>query len=134
MLQKILPRAFKKYQALPIFGSVADGFSVWCHRLGYSVRVLQYQLADLVHLDHFFHRRGLQHVEELTAQQFTFALQRWKRPTPASGTTLQRLCRYLHETRGLPLSAAPPSTPTDKLLEVYRQFLQQTRGLADGTM
>ena len=43
MLQKILPRAFKKYQALPIFGSVADGFSVWCHRLGYSVRVLQPQ-------------------------------------------------------------------------------------------
>lgn len=134
MLQKILPRAFKKYQALPIFGSVADGFSGWCRRLGYSVRVLQYQLADLVHLDQFFHRRGLRHLEELTAQQLTFAVQRWKRPTPASGATLQRLHRYLHETRGLPLSATPPSTPTDRLLGVYRQFLQQTRGLADGTM
>ena len=134
MLQEILPRAFKKYQALPIFGSVADGFSDWCRRLGYSVRVLQYQLADLVHLDQFFHRRGRRRLEELTAQQFTFAVQRWKRPTPASGTTLQRLHRYLHETRGLPLSPAPPSTPTDRLLEEYRQFLQQTRGLADGTV
>ena len=134
MLQEILPRTFKKYQALPIFGSVADGFSCWCRQLGYSVRVLQYQLADLVHLDQLFHRRGRRRLEELTAQDFTIAVQRWKRPTPASGTTLQRLHRYLHETHGLPLNSAPPSMPTDRLLEEYRQFLLQTRGLVARTV
>jgi len=49
MLQSLFPKAHLKFRALPLFGSVADGFDDWLATSGYTPGSRESSIRFLVH-------------------------------------------------------------------------------------
>jgi hypothetical protein len=66
MLQSLLPRAHSKFRALPLLGSVAEGFGDWLAADGYTPSSQKFSIRFLIHADADLRKRGVREVTELS--------------------------------------------------------------------
>ncbi len=133
MLIRILPRAYRAYRVLAIFGSIVDQFSEWCHCSGYTAGSIGDKLRDLRYLARYFQRCRLRAVDELTAGHFETAWKRLHRQTRTLGGTIRQLRQFL-QVHGLVPPIPKPTTRLERELARYGGYLQRVRGCAEGTI
>lgn len=133
MLQELFPRAHQRYLALPLFGTIADGFCNWLRQQGYTRASLRDCIWVLPHLDTVFRRRGRRSLSELTREDLASALPTHSRDDRTVSGTVHALERYLDQRVMLPPAVPPPSCIYPVLAD-YRDFLEQIRGLVPETV
>src|ERR1035437_6125338 len=134
MLVRILPRAYRAYRSLAIFGCIVDQFSEWCHCCGYTASSIGDKLRDLRCLARYFQRRRLRVFKELTAGHFETAWKRLHRQNRTLGGTIRQLRQFLQQVHGLVPPIPRPTTRLERELARYGGSLQRVRGCAEGTI
>jgi integrase/recombinase XerD len=134
MLVQILPRAYRNYRSLAIFGGIVDQFSEWCHRSGYTACSIGDKLRDLRYLVRYFERHRLRSCAELTLGHFETAWKRLHLRTRTLGGTIRQLRQFLQQVHGLVPPLPKPTNRLERELGRYREYLQQVRGCAEGTV
>jgi hypothetical protein len=65
MLHSLLPKVHAKTLALPLLGSIADGFDDWLAVNGYTAGSRRYAIRMLPHVDNDLRKRKVRTVSEL---------------------------------------------------------------------
>jgi integrase/recombinase XerD len=134
MLNHLRPKAHAAYRSLPILGSIVDDFSDWAHRCGYEFQSFRSQFGNLRHLAHYFYRRGLRSLHELTASHFDAAWARLRKKNRGRGCTVRQVQRFLQQVHGMLRELPTPASRSEAELRRYADYLQQVRGFAPHTI
>src|SRR6266446_946713 len=134
MLIQLRPKAHPAYQSLPILGPIVDEFSDWAHRCGYELRSFKSQLGNIRYLAHFFHRRGLRSLRELTSLHFDAAWTQLRKKNRSRGCTVRQVQRFLRQVHSLVQESSTPATCSEIELRRYAEYLQRVRGFAEHTI
>jgi len=134
MLTQLRPKAHPAYRSLPILGPIVDEFTEWAHRCGYEVKSFGSQLGNLRYLAHFFHRRGLRSIEELTPLDFDAAWMQLRKKNRSRGCAVRQVERFLRQVHGLVQGSSALATRSQGELRRYAEYLQRVRGFAEHTI
>lgn len=137
MLQSLLPKAHLKFRALPLFGSVADGFDDWLAATGYTPGSRKFSIRFLVHADADLRKRGVCKLSELTRPILFHSWRDLIKSFPNEAGTVRTLARYLNAI-GTITTGAIEETPTVSsatlLSDEYVAFIKQVRGCSRSTI
>ena len=101
MLTQIRPKAHPAYRPLPILGPIVDEFSDWAHRCVYELKSFSAQLGNIRFPAHFFCRRGLRSLRELTSDHFDAAWIKLRKENDGRGCTVRQV--NIFSTAKLPI-------------------------------
>ena|SRR6266699_3679843 len=137
MLQSLLPKAHLKFRALPLFGSVADGFDDWLATSGYTPGSRKCSIRFLVHADADLRKRGVRKLTELTRPILYDSWRDLIKDFPNEAGTVRTLARYLNAVGTITTGAIEesPSVSSATLLSgEYVSFLNKVRGCSPSTI
>jgi integrase/recombinase XerD len=134
MLTQLRPKAHQAYRSLPILGPIVDEFTDWAHRCGYEVKSFGSQLGNIRYLAHFFRRRGLRSLKELTPLHFDAAWMQLRKKNRSRGCAVRQVQRFLRQVHGLVQESSTPATQSESELRRYAEYLQRVRGFAEHTI
>ena len=137
MLQSLLPKAHLKFRALPLLGSVADGFDDWLATSGYTPGSRKFSIRFLVHADADLRKRGVRELAELTRPILYDSWRDLIKAFPNDAGTVRTLARYLNATGVITTGAieeAPSVSSATLLSDEYASFLNKVRGCAPSTI
>jgi len=137
MLQSLLPKAHLKFRALPLFGSVADGFDDWLATSGYTPGSRKFSIRFLVHADADLRKRGVRKLTELTRPILYDSWRDLIKAFPNEAGTVRTLARYLNATGTITTGAieeAPSVSSATLLSDEYVSFLGKVRGCSPSTI
>ena len=113
----------------------ADGFQAELENQGYRANSASDQLRLLAHVSRWLQEQNLEifdltneHVEEFLLARRTDGYVQW-----CSTKGLTPLLTYLRALHVVPEATEAPRTPSETLLDAFRTYLRQERGLVDGT-
>lgn len=118
-----------------LLGSQIEGYRAWLLGHGYAPETVRNMLKDLGHLGRWIAGEGLRvaDLDEARIEQFLA----WRTAAGHRRITGPRgmavLLAYLRETGTVPAACAP-SSPLDLLIDCYRRWLCEERGLAPQTV
>ena len=118
MLQSLLPKAHSKFRALPLLGSVADGFDDWLAASGYTPGSRKFSIRFLVHADADLRKRGVRTVTELSRSILYDSWRDLIKVFPNEAGTVRTLTRYLNANGTITTGAieeAPSVSPATVL-------------------
>jgi len=137
MLQFLFPGAHQKFHALPLLGSVADGFDDWLAASGYTAGSRKFSIRFLKDADEDLRKRG---VREVAALSRSILYDSWRdliRAFPNHAGTIRALARYLN-TAGIietgAIEKAASISPATLLSDEYAGYLNEVRGCAASTI
>lgn len=128
MLCSLFPRGHARYSTLPIVGRHLEGLCEWLSARGYPRDALRRRVESAPFLDARLRSRGVDSLEELTAQELRDAAPkptRWS--AQLAGALARSLADYLAASGSL---RAPVFTRTERELAKYTRYLAEVRGLA----
>jgi integrase/recombinase XerD len=132
MLHFLLPKAHAKTLALPLLGSIADGFDDWLVVNGYTPGSRRFAIRMLPHVDTDLRRRKVRTVSELNHATLHVSWRHLIKRFPTNAGTVRSLERYL--TAAGKIAAAAKTTVAQSLAErlsnEYAHHLQEVRGFA----
>ena len=137
MLQSLLPKAHLKFRALPLFGSVADGFDDWLATSGYTPGSRKFSIRFLVHAHADLRKRGVRKLTELTRPILYDSWRDLIKAFPNEAGTVRTLARYLNATGTITTGAieeAPSVSSATLLSDEYVSFLGKVRGCSPSTI
>lgn len=137
MLQSLLPKAHSKFRALPLLGSVAEGFGDWLAADGYTPSSQKFSIRFLVHADADLRKRGVREVAELSRSILYDSWRDLIKDFPNHAGTVRTLARYLNAVGTIKTGAieeTPAVSPTTVLSDEYASFLHKVRGCAASTI
>lgn len=134
MLNEIRPKAHQAYRSLPILGPIVDDFSDWAQGCGYEFKSFQSQFGNLRYLAHYFQRRGLRSLQELTPLHFDAAWAQLRKTNRNRGCMVRQVQRFLQQVHGLVRAFPTPATRSESELRHYAEYLQRVRGFAAHTI
>jgi integrase/recombinase XerD len=130
MLIELLPKSHNHHRSLPIFGSVLDDFDDWLVAQGYRFSTRQCYILRCTAIERYFRSRRQSNLSALTSENFRKCWQFFcHRPGEISGAVIC-LQRFLESRQILRASGHPPVTELGAILDSYRQYLREVRGLA----
>lgn len=117
-----------------VLASQVDGYQAWLTTRGYTPSTIRNMLKDLGQLGLWLPAQGLEvtQLDEERAAAF-LAAHRSGHRRKVGVRALAPLLEYLREVE-LVLAVSRPITPLDELLERYRRWMVQERGLAASTV
>ncbi len=129
MISTILPRYYKRYLSLPIFGSVVDEFVGWMAQRGYTLRTMQVQVRVVRYLDGSFRQSGIRVLRDVAHGHFDAAWRYYRKHCCNTCATVRHLERFLEETGRL--APRPPASVTPMTAEIDRfiEYVRRVRGL-----
>ena len=132
MISKICPRSYKKYCSLPLFGPIMNEFITWLNRRGYTIGTIRkfLEIYNLKRIVRFFHRHGIQSLNDLTHDSFRTAWVYYSRRKENITKIISRIELFLDDTRGLTLDHSHSITPINSELNCFTDYLRNVRGLA----
>jgi len=132
-LEQIRPRAYARYQALPLFGAVIADFSVWLSARGYRTKTIKSQLKGVRYVDRWLRRKGRRRLSHVTDMDMHMAHHRFRSDSNIGGP-VRSLGQFLRE-RGL-IVATPPTNPSfsERERERFGQYLRAVRGFAESSV
>jgi site-specific recombinase XerD len=137
MLQSLLPKAHRKFRALPLLGSVADGFDDWLTASGYTPGSRKFSIRFLRHADSDLRKRGVREIAELSRPILFDSWRGLIKVFPNHAGTVRTLARYLNATGRIETGAVqetPTASPAKVLSDEYASFLYNVRGCAASTI
>ena len=130
MLIELLPKSHNHHRSLPIFDSVLDDFDDWLVAQGYRFSTRQCYILRCTAIERYFRSRRQSNLSALTSENFRKCWQFFcHRPGEISGAVIC-LQRFLESRQILRASGHPPVTELGAILDSYRQYLREVRGLA----
>src|SRR4051812_14100033 len=126
MLQSLLPKSFSKSLALPLLGSIADGFDDWLAASGYTPGSRKFAIRMLPHVDADLRRRKARAVEALTHATLHASWRHLIKKFPMNAGTVRSLQRYLTDTGVIATNDGRPPmrSPAAKLSGEYVSYLR----------
>src|SRR5580658_3889283 len=137
MLQSLLPKAHRKFRALPLLGSIADGFDDWLTANGYAPGSRKFSIRFLRHVDADLQKRGVRKVTELSRSILWDSWHDLIKVFPNSAGTVRTLARYLNTVGTIATGAieeAPLVAPATAVSDEYAAFLNNVRGCSPSTI
>jgi site-specific recombinase XerD len=137
MLQSLLPRAHSKFRALPLLGSVAEGFGDWLAADGYTPSSQKFSIRFLIHADADLRKRGVREVTELSRSILYDSWRDLIKDFPNHAGTVRTLARYLNAVGTIKtgvIEETPAVSPATVLSDEYASFLHKVRGFAASTI
>ncbi len=132
MLTSLFPDTHTRYSSLPVLGDVLEDLCVWLEARGYPPSAIGRRMEAAPFLDKCLRERQIRSLSGCTAAQFRACLPRQRRWTPQIAYALGRsLLKYLDEQGAL---TSTPPTPSERLIQAYREHLERVRGLAASTI
>ena len=95
-LEQIRPRAYARYQALPLFGAVIADFSVWLSARGYRTKTIKSQLKGVRYVDRWLRRKGRRRLSDVTDMDMHMAHHRFRSDSNIGGP-VRSLGQFLRE-------------------------------------
>lgn len=131
MLVELYPRRHARFSTLPLLGPVVEDFTVWLHAAGYTRLPIRLRIRALPRVDARLRRRGVRRLKGLARAKLLTLAPRDSQDDVYLAAVVRSLSLFLDE-RGV----FGPSTPTrsQRLVQEYRDHLDQVRGLAETTM
>ena len=137
MLQSLLPRTHQKFRALPLLGSVADGFDDWLATSGYTRGSRKLTIRFLTHADADLRKRGVRNIAKLSRPILYDSWRKLIKDFPCHAGTVRTLARYLNGV-GLietgPIEKAPSVSSATLLSDEYANYLLEVRGFSRSTV
>ncbi|MGB7602529.1 MAG: tyrosine-type recombinase/integrase [Candidatus Sulfotelmatobacter sp.] len=131
MLQSLLPKAHPKSLALPLLGSIADGFDDWLAMNGYTRGSRKFAIRMLPHVDADLRRRKVRAIPALTHSTLHASWRHLMKRFPTNAGTVRSLERYLTATGVITADdGAVVRSATAMLSDEYADYLRDVRGLA----
>ena len=137
MLQSLFPKAHSKFRALPLLGSVADGFGDWLAAGGYTHGSQKFAIRFLTQADADLRKRGVRKLTELSRPVLYDSWRGLIETFPNHAGTVRTLARYLNEVGTIEtgtIEKAPIVTPAQVISDEYGSFLHKVRGCAPSTL
>jgi site-specific recombinase XerD len=136
MLQSLLPKAHRKCLALPLLGSIVEGFDDWLAVNGYTRGSRKFAMRMLPHVEADLRRRHAGAVSSLTHAMLHASWRDLIKRFPTNAGTVRTLERYLTATGTISADdeeVAVRSTPAI-LSEEYVSHLRDVRGFATSSL
>lgn len=137
MLHSLLPKVHSKFRALPLLGSVADGFDDWLATSGYTPGSREFSIRFLIHADADLRKRSVRDVAELSHSILYDSWRDLIKIFPNRAGTVRTLARYLNTVGTIKtgvIKEVPAVSPARVLSDEYASFLQEVRGCAASTI
>lgn len=137
MLQTLLPKAHSKFHALPLLGSIADGFDDWLAASGYTLGSREFSVRFLEHADADLRKRGAHDVAELSRSILYDSRRDLIKIFPNHAGTVRTLARYLNAVGTIKtgvIKEVPAVSAARAVSNEYASFLQEVRGCAASTI
>jgi integrase/recombinase XerD len=131
MLQSLLPKAHPKSLALPLLGSIADGFDDWLAMNGYTRGSRKFAIRMLPHVDADLRHRKVRAVPALTHSTLHASWRHLMKLFPTNAGTVRSLERYLTATGVIAADdGAVVRSAAARLSDEYANYLRDVRGFA----
>lgn len=134
MITQTFPKAFQKYQSLPVLGPLMDSYATWLHDHRYTWRSSRYELRMAAKVCRYLRRRSIQRTEDVTEEHLQACHRLFKRKFPEQEGSVRVLSRFLCERGLVKATAVPKSRRKDVHLNAFRDLLQNARGYAPQTV
>ena len=133
-LVQLRPRSFRRWRALPVFGSHLDDFVHWLGDQGYTAGSIRFYLKVLPQVVRWLRRKKITSLAQLTHQDLQAAYRYYRpRRLDLSGT-VRALGRFYLERGTIPEGERPTPSPVEIELERFAEYLRESRGLAGATV
>jgi site-specific recombinase XerD len=122
-------------RALPLLGSIADGFDDWLIARGYTFHSRRCAIHMLPHIDAALRRRHHGRLDDISQATFRTCWRELIKVAPNGAGTALSVERYLRTTDAPVGDGAVTHIhcPADILSREYSKYLRDVRGLADST-
>jgi len=131
MLHSLLPKAHVKTLALPLLGSIADGFDNRLAVNGYTAGSRRYAIRMLPHVDNDLRKRKVCTVSELNHATLHVSWRHLIKRFPMNAGTVRSLERYLTTTGKIVSDIETvEQSAAEKLSDEYAHYLREVRGFA----
>lgn len=132
MLHSLLPKAHAKTLALPLLGSIADGFDNWLAASGYTRGSRKNAIRMLPHVDKDLRKRSMHSVSELNHATLHVSWRHLIKRFPKGAGTVRSLECYLTAAGKLAadVKKAGALSAAGKLSDEYAHHLREVRGFA----
>ncbi len=136
-LEQIRPRAYARYQALPLFGSIIADYSVWLRQRNYTTKTIRFCLKGIRHVEGWLRRKGRGKLADLSDRDMRAVHDRFRADSNVGGVA-RSLGTFLVERGLITVAPLPPqlfSQPWAQLAALLRSIERTTpMGLRDFTI
>jgi integrase/recombinase XerD len=131
MLHSLLPKAHPNPLALPLLGSITDGFDDWLAVNGYTPGSRRFAIRMLPHVDADLRRRKARSVHVLTHSTLHATWRHLMKRFPTNAGTVRSLERYLTATGVITANVGVViRSAAEMLSDEYVNYLREVRGFA----
>jgi integrase/recombinase XerD len=130
MITDLVPRAHNAHRSLPLLGPVLDDFDDWLLAQGYQYDSRKNCLYRCTAIDRYFHKRKYHSLADLTTKDFRECRQFYSRRPRGIAPIVNCLQRFLLSRQIVSVPESPPCTPFKVIVDDYRKYLTEVRGLA----
>jgi len=134
MLKALYPKAYSRYLALPLLGSMVDEFDDWLLAQGYRWNTRQPYIHKTAALDQFFRKQGRSQVAQLTRDDLAGCWHWYHSRDQQAACAVHLLVKFLDHKGLLSALEATPLTPFDSEMAAYQAHLEDLRGFAAKTV
>lgn len=134
MLNDLFPKAHDRHRSLPLLGPILDDFDDWLCEQGYAYSTRKFHAKRCTSIEKYFWKRKQRSVSVLTLEQLRECWQFYHRLPSGTANTVTCLQRFLQSRHILPACASPPSRRFSTIVDAYRKYLTEVRGLAPMTI
>ena len=131
MIKELFPRAHVRLAALPLLGPLLEGFAGWLFAKGFSRNSIRDRIQKAPAFETVLSRHGDFDAKRVSKGQLLALGPPRAQDDIRMSSLVRSLADYLGE---LDLLAVPARTPSDRLLDAYRGYLLDVRGLAASTV
>ena len=119
MLKELYPKAYSRYLALPLLGSMVDEFDDWLLAQGYRWNTRKPYIHQTATLDQFFRKRGRSQVTQLTREDLACGWKWYHSRDHHTAGTVRLLAKFLDHKSLLPAAEVTPLTSIDHTVAAY---------------
>lgn len=132
MLHSLLPKAHAKTMALPLLGSIADGFDDWLAANGYTAGSRRYAIRMLPDVDNDLRKRRVRTVSELNHATLHASWRHLIKRFPKNAGTVRSLECYLTAAGKIADDdkKTVAQSVAEKLSDEYAHYPREVRGFA----
>src|SRR5512137_1001643 len=125
MLKDLFPKAFKRYSALPILGSILDKFSRFTLGLGYQRVTVRDHLKTTPIIDKHLRRLKCHSATKITRAMLLACAPEKAKESSHLSAAVKLLEKYFDRQKIFP--PVSPSTPIEEKLDCYSNYLRNIR-------
>lgn len=134
MIAQIFPKDSPRYLSLPVLGPLMDRYAGWLQEHQYTYRSTRYELRMAARVCEFLKRRGIERIEEVSAQDLESCYTIFHRKFPTEVGAVRALTRFLTDCGFVQPTDALAASFSDTHLQGFMSHLSDGRGYAPSTV